>query len=130
MTTAATRTAPLHDPRLDPVSWRPGSSIDWRRLWGRALLLGNLVLAARYMWWLVQPGRAANVGLYALLLGAECFNLVQGAGFWWTLSRLGRARPVARGPADAPVDVLIPTYDEPIEIVEPTVAAARRIRSR
>jgi len=127
-TSATTRTTAVHDPRLDPVSWRPGSPVNWRRPWGRALLVLNVVLAARYVWWLVQPGRAANAGLYALLVGAEAFNLVQGAGFWWTLSRIGRPRPVARGPADAPVDVLIPTYDEPVEIVEPTVAAACRIR--
>jgi cellulose synthase (UDP-forming) len=125
---ATTRAEPIHDPRLDPVSWRPGSPFNWRRPWGRALLVLNVVLAARYIWWLLQPGRAANVGLYALLVGAEAFNLLQGAGFWWTLSRLGRPRPVARGPVDVPVDVLIPTYDEPVEIVEPTVAAARRIR--
>src|SRR5262245_16875851 len=118
----------VQDPRLDPVSWRPGSPVNWRRPWGRALLVLNLVLAVRYLWWLFQPGRAANLGLYGLLVGAELFNLVQGAGFWWTLSRLGRPRPVLRGPAEAPVDVLIPTYDEPVEIVEPTVAAACRIR--
>jgi cellulose synthase (UDP-forming) len=128
MTTTGTGTAPIHDPRLDRVTWRPGSPFNWRRPWGRALLVLNVVLAVRYMWWLLQPGRAANLGLYALLVGAEAFNLLQGAGFWWTLSRLGRPRPIARGPADAPVDVLIPTYDEPVEIVEPTVAAARRIR--
>jgi cellulose synthase (UDP-forming) len=124
----ATSTTLRTDPRLDPVAWRPGSPVNWRAPWGRALLILNLVLALRYMWWLLQPGRAAQPALYALLVGAEVFNLAQGTGFWWTLSRLGRRRPVRQGPADQPVDVLIPTYDEPVEIVEPTVAAARRIR--
>ena len=118
------------DPRLDPVDWRPGSPVAWRRPWGRALLLLDVVLALRYLWWLLQPGRAAQPLLYAMLVAAEGFNLVQGAGFWWTISRLGpgaRRRP-ARNPVPGAVDVLIPTYDEPIEIVEPTVAAATRLR--
>jgi cellulose synthase (UDP-forming) len=103
----------------------------------------NLALAARYMWWLLAPGRPEQPVLYGLLVAAETFNLVQGLGFWWTLSHVaGRRRrrggpvPIAdpagsgggasrasAGPAAA-VDVFIPTYDEPTAVVGPTVAAA------
>jgi cellulose synthase (UDP-forming) len=116
------------DWRLAAPDWQPGSSLNWRGVLGRLLLVANVVLAVRYMAWLLEPGRSSQAGLYALLVGAEAFNLLQGLGFWWTISGVGPRPPVARGPAQAPVDVLIPTYDESVEIVEPTVAAACRIR--
>jgi len=119
------------DPRLGEPDWQPGGGIDWRGLGGRLLLVANVALAARYVIWLLQPGRPANLGLFVLLVGAEMFNLVQGAGFWWTVSRIRPRRGAApRLAVEVPVDVLIPTYDEPVEIVEPTVAAACRMRGR
>jgi cellulose synthase (UDP-forming) len=67
--------------------------------------------------------------LYGLLVAAELFNLVQAAGFWWTCWH-GRDRgpaPPWSGPRPA-VDVLIPVYNEPIDVVAPTVAAAVSLR--
>jgi cellulose synthase (UDP-forming) len=90
----------------------------------RVLLVANLVLAARYFWWLLQPGRPAYGILFGLLILAELFNLFQGVGFWWTVSRLhARPRVEPRRARDA-VDVFIPTVNEPLDVVEPTVAAA------
>jgi cellulose synthase (UDP-forming) len=120
----------VHDPRLAEPDWQPGGGLDWRSAAGRLLLVANVVFAVRYMSWLLEPGRSANVALYALLVGAEVFNLVQGVGFWWTVSRIRRPEAAPRVRVDVAVDVLIPTYDEPVEIVEPTVAAACRIRGR
>lgn len=117
------------DPRLRPPGWQPGGGIVWSGLLGRLLLAVAAVLAVRYIVWLLQPGRSAQLGLYGLLVAAELYNLLQGVGFWSTLWRIGpvRGRPetphAPAVPATA-VDVLIPTYDEPVEIVEPTVAAA------
>jgi cellulose synthase (UDP-forming) len=79
---------------------------------------------------LLEPGRMGSPILYTILIAAEVFNLVQAVGFWWTASRQ-RARPALRladgGPPPA-VDVLVPTYDEPVDVVEPTIAAAVRMR--
>ena len=89
-----------------------------------------LPLALFYFGWLLQPGRIGNPLLYAALVVAELFNLLQAFGFWWTCSNQ-RGRPPLRrrvGGNPVEVDVFIPTYDEPVEIVEPTVAAARRMR--
>jgi len=64
-----------------------------------------------------------------MLVAAEAYNMVQGAGFWWTVWRL--RPPPARRPVrePIPVDVLIPVYNEPVEVVEPTVRAATMMRS-
>jgi cellulose synthase (UDP-forming) len=117
------------DPRLDPVTWDAAATHKSGR---RVLMLVNLVLAVWYFGWLLHPSRVGNPVLYGLLMVAEVFNLVQAAGFWWTVRR-GRKRrsPTApprawNGPPPA-VDILIPVYNEPVDVVEPTVASAVRL---
>jgi len=110
--------------------WDARDGLDRRRRVLRLLLVANVVLAVRYAWWLLDPDRPAQLGLYLLLIAAEGFNLLQGMGFWWTMAHLRPRdrRPVPAGGIDAAVDVFIPTYDEPVGIVEPTVAAAVAMR--
>jgi cellulose synthase (UDP-forming) len=117
------------DPRLLPPRW-DGRAGRRAALRVRLLVLVAVPLAVYYFSWLLAPGRVGTPILYALLLAAEVFNLVQAVGFWWTASRQ-RARPALRladGGPPPEVDVLVPTYDEPVEIVEPTIAAATRLR--
>jgi cellulose synthase (UDP-forming) len=119
----------MTDVRLQTPQWqaRP-TKRDRTRL---RLLAGVAVpLALLYFVWLLQPERIGHPVLYGVLIAAEVFNVVQAAGFWWTCSRM-RARPelALEDGGDPPeVDVLIPTYDEPVSIVEPTVAAAAALR--
>jgi cellulose synthase (UDP-forming) len=94
-----------------------------------AILVGaNVLLAVWYFSWLLSPTHIGTPWLYGLLVAAEMFNLVQAAGFWWTV-RAERPIPLApRWVGDlAHVDVLIPTYNEPLDVVEPTVLAATRL---
>lgn len=115
------------DPRLRPVEWAPTLPSRGRLYATRLLVLCNLVFATRYLIWLFHPGRSAQVVLYGLLVGAEAYNLLQGIGFWWTISHL-RHREVRTGTdVNTAVDVFIPTYNEPLEVVEPTVVAAMRL---
>jgi cellulose synthase (UDP-forming) len=116
------------DPRLLPAHWSaatPGRRHRMRLRFGIALALP---LAMFYFAWLLDPARIGNPLLYALLIAAELFNLLQAIGFWWTCAS-ERSRPPLGLANECPdVDVLIPTYDEPADIVEPTVAAAKRMR--
>ena len=117
----------MTDPRLEKPRWnaRPGPG-DRRRM---RLMLGVAIpLALFYFAWLLNPARIGNPLLYALLVSAELFNLIQAFGFWWTCSHQRGRPPLPRQTGESPdVDVFIPTYDEPVEIVEPTVAAATRM---
>jgi cellulose synthase (UDP-forming) len=116
------------DPRLVPARWSaatPGRSHRRRLRAGVALCL-PLVLF--YFAWLLDPARIGNPFLYALLIGAELFNLMQAIGFWWTCASERSRPPLGLAGEQPDVDVLIPTYDEPVDIVEPTVAAAARMR--
>ena len=116
------------DPRLRRPDWDPRHGLARRARLVRVLVLVDVVVAVRYAAWLLEPGRSANPWLYALLIGAELFNMVQAVGFWWTVSRIKARRPQSKLPPPAAVDVFIPTYNEPIEIVEPTVRAATALR--
>ncbi|HEU4657132.1 MAG TPA: glycosyltransferase [Capillimicrobium sp.] len=117
------------DPRTTPPTWDAQGSrgLTWKV---RMLALVALPLGAFYLTWLAQPERIGHPVLFALLLAAELFNFVQAAGFWWTCSRQRCRTPLrlAGGGAPPEVDVLIPVYDEPVGVVEPTVAAAARLR--
>jgi len=114
---------------MTPTRWSPltGAAATRRRL---RLLIGlNVLLSVWYFHWLLAPQRIGNPVLYGLLVVAEIFNVVQAAGFWWTALRAGRDEgAVAPIRDDLPrVDVLIPTYGEPVPIVETTVRAATQM---
>ncbi|HEX4751682.1 MAG TPA: glycosyltransferase [Solirubrobacterales bacterium] len=115
---------PRTDPRLLPPDWSPDPAPS-RRL--RLLALAMIPLSLWYFGWLLQPDRVGVPALFGLLIAAELFNFAQATGFWWTVTRRDRRPPLpALRPGGAPplVDVLIPTYDEPPAVLEPTVRAA------
>jgi cellulose synthase (UDP-forming) len=117
------------DPRLLPPKWRTPK--EWRvvRRKLRLLIPLNVVLALWYFEWLLRPARIGNPVLFGLLATAEIFNLVQAAGFWWTTWHAHDRTPAPLWPGALPeVDVLIPVYNEPLDVVAPTVAAATQIR--
>lgn len=121
------------DPRLDEPTWSPAEHGG-----PRALLLAvvGTTAAGAYLWWLLQPDRVGNPVLYSVLVVVEIFNVAQAIGFWTTASRgyLRRRRTRRRAPTEptsptltvyAPVDVFVPVYDEPLDVVAPTLAAAQ-----
>lgn len=118
---------PTTDQRLGEPTWTAASP-PWP-VRARSVLvgIGGVLAAAAYLSWLLRPERVGHPILFALLVVAELFNVVQALGFWWTCARSGdrRHRPHSGLPE---VDVLIPVYGEPVEVVEPTVRAARALR--
>lgn len=115
------------DPRLGQVHW-PIPSVRAARRRSLIMAVVCLPLAVWYLSWLLQGRRVGEPVLFGLLVAAEAFNLFQALGFWWTCSRqrLRGGRPITGEPPA--VDVLIPVYDEPLEVVEPTLAAANELR--
>lgn len=115
--------------RMDTPRWtaRPAPG-DRRRM--RLMMCVALPLALFYFAWLLDPSRIGDPWLYGLLVAAEIFNVLQALGFWWTVSVQRGRPPLRRGVGGDPVvvDVFIPTYDEPVEVVELTVAAACLMR--
>src|ERR1700759_3471677 len=127
VTERRTTPPPSLDPRLDPVTWKMPSERSARR---RAIVMAGLCLplAIWYLAWLLQGQRVGNPALFGLLIAAEAFNLFQAIGFGgtWGPPRPGSGR--RRTTPDLRVDVMIPVSAEPVEVVEPTLAAARGLR--
>jgi cellulose synthase (UDP-forming) len=98
---------------------------------GIIMMVFSVVASSRYIWWRLTQTTDLNPGfewfLGVGLLVAECYT--------WIIMVLGyfqNARPLRRRPAPLPsdralwptVDVFIPTYNESLTVVKPTVLAA------
>ncbi|HET8977325.1 MAG TPA: glycosyltransferase [Solirubrobacteraceae bacterium] len=112
----------LRRPQWDPL---PGGMPVRTRV--RLAALIGLPLVAWYLSWLLDPVRIGQPVLYGLLVVSELLNVIQAVGFWWTCA-FERVRTPRAPTQPVAVDVLIPRYDEPPEIVELTVAAAAGLR--
>lgn len=122
----------IDDVRLRAPGWQPRPPTRAQRVRVVALGLCSTLGVLVYFHWLLRPDRVGNPLLFGLLAVAELFNALQAIGFWWTCALSWRRRTSDRRlapPGRLPtVDVLIPTYSEPVEIVEATVAAAVGLR--
>lgn len=112
-----------------------GSAMVMRRMPGNlatlALVSFSLIATGRYVWWrLTQTLEFNSTAEYLLGLG-----LVAAEAYTWLIMVLGyfqNAWPLKRQPQPLPadtslwptVDVYIPTYNEPLKVVKPTVFAA------
>jgi cellulose synthase (UDP-forming) len=98
---------------------------------GIIMIVLSIVASSRYVWWRLTQTMDLNPGLESFfgfgLLAAECYT--------WVIMILGyvqNARPLRRKAVPLPldrslwptVDVFIPSYNEPLEVVKPTVFAA------
>lgn len=98
---------------------------------GVIMITFSLIASSRYIWWrftntLAFDSRIEMVLGYGLL-AAECFTWIN-----MVMGYIQNARPLRRKPVPLPddrslwpsVDVYIPTYNEPLSVVKPTVLAA------
>ena len=115
------------DVRLKKVTWAPVPANVSVRTRVRIMALLGLPLAVWYFGWLLNPDRIGNPILYGILIAAELFNLTQAFGFWWTCANERVRKPKAPSERVA-VDVFVPVYKEPVDIVDLTVAAAAGLR--
>lgn len=99
------------------------------------MILFSLLATSRYVWWRVSETLPAGGSLLEWLLGV---GLLAAEMYAWLILLLGYIqnawpldRPVTRLPDDPRewpvVDVFVPTYNEPLHVVKPTVLAALSI---
>jgi cellulose synthase (UDP-forming) len=114
--------------------WR-GSELPRResarqRLFTRFVALVMVIVTVIYLVWRVVF--TIDPGSYLLgipLWIAEVWAFLSSLLYMFTLWDLDSNEvPVARFDGDSPVTVLIPTYNEPIEVVLPVIAAAKNMR--
>ena len=98
---------------------------------GIIMIVFSIIASSRYIWWRLTQTMDLNTGFEeffaAGLLAAECYT--------WIIMVLGyvqNARPLRRKTAPLPadralwptVDIFVPSYNESLEVVKPTVFAA------
>jgi len=90
----------------------------------------SAVSALIYLKWLYFDSRPDNVVLFGLLIAAETFNIIQAAGFWYTISMQKWTEPPLAdfSASHDTVDIFITVCGEPYEIVERTLLGAMAIR--
>jgi cellulose synthase (UDP-forming) len=115
------------DVRLRKLAWEPMPRNVSVRTRTRIMVALGLPAAAWYFTWLLNPERIGDPTLYVILIVAELFNFSQALGFWWTCSH-EKVRPRKAPSTWQAVDVFVPVYKEPPEIVDLTVAAAKGLR--
>jgi cellulose synthase (UDP-forming) len=101
---------------------------------GILMIVFSVVASSRYIWWRLTQTMALNSTVESVfgagLLAAECYT--------WIIMILGylqNARPLRRKPTPLPldrgswpsVDIFIPSYNESLSVVKPTVLAALSI---
>ncbi len=91
--------------------------------------LGSTVALVLYFSWLLRPDRVGNPVLFAVLVAAELFNVVQALGFWWTClagrrRRAGRVAATGRRPSTSTCSSR-PTASRSRSSRRPSAAAAR-----
>ncbi|HLM27797.1 MAG TPA: cellulose synthase catalytic subunit, partial [Thermoleophilaceae bacterium] len=115
------------DVRLRKLAWEPMPRSVSVRTRVRIMAALGLPAAAWYFVWLLNPERIGDPTLYVILIVAELFNFSQALGFWWTCAN-EKVRE-RKAPSEwLAVDVFVPVYKEPPEIVDLTVAAAKGLR--
>lgn len=97
-----------------------------RQLLGLLIALGVVCSAFYFSWWLEAERLASPVlaGAFALALA---YVAVQVYAPWYVYASIAPAA-AQRPPAGLSVDVLVPVFDEPFDLIEQTLRAALAIR--
>jgi len=105
---------------------RPEASARRRRLMAAAVAAGAVASVFYFSWWL-EDGRLADPGLVVALGAALVYIFVQIYCAWFVYLHIDEPVAIAAPPGLA-VDVFVPVYDEPGELVARSLAAAVAMR--
>jgi cellulose synthase (UDP-forming) len=94
-----------------------------------------IILAVRYIWWRFEFSMPVHQNIWQqtwawFFFGVETTSLISGIFVLFFMSRRESKRRYVKAPpelADAPVDVFIATYNEPLPILERTIVGAKSI---
>ncbi len=96
-------------------------------------MLSSMV-SMRYLYWrateTLSEGSLADELMGLALLGAELFTVIVLVAGYFQTGVIRRSRPVELDPTDTDlptVDIFIPTYNEPVEVVRPTILGAMAV---
>lgn len=96
----------------------------------KGLAIVSAILGVVYLYWLFFEAVPETWPLFVLLVIAEVFNMIQAAGFWYTIADQRFAEPPIPDfdHSAETVDIYITVYGEPLAVVEATLRGALDIR--
>jgi hypothetical protein len=95
----------------------------------RALLVAACLGMAWWVVWIFDPHNLAGPGVFAVVVAGQAMDLVAVLGFWdavWPQP----LRPLPCGAVAGRAAILVLAGDQPIDVVERTLQAARQVRRR
>ncbi|MBW3661529.1 MAG: glycosyltransferase [Actinobacteria bacterium] len=93
------------------------------RFGARLLILLNVLFTAAYLGWWSVGGHVGNPWLFVALAVAEAFTVGHLVGLWQSIWKAGVELPPP-GETWFSIDVFVPTYGEPLDVLRRTVTAA------
>ncbi|MDP8960959.1 MAG: glycosyltransferase, partial [Actinomycetota bacterium] len=119
---------PRHGPDATTTQEQPTSSMVREEPWpgrfgARLLVLLNLLFTAGYLGWWSVGGHVGNPVLFVVLATAESFTILHLVGLWQSIWKGGVELPPP-GRTWFSIDVFIPTYGEPLDVLRRTIVAA------
>lgn len=82
-----------------------------------------------YLWWRATATLNPHAPFFSwVLLGAETFGVISYLLFAWMTQNISPNRSYTRPPAGLTVDILVPTYNEDLDILEATMVGCRKIK--
>ncbi len=88
----------------------------------QALMILGVLSAIYYLAWWFEQGRIYRLDLFVLFMLAVIYTVAQVFSAWYIFLHAKHV-PSREAPAGLSVDVLVPTYDEPLWLVEHMLAA-------
>lgn len=93
------------------------------------LLVINLTVSLIYISWWFVPSHMGQLWLYGLLFVGELYHLIMAWTFWFTMWPSEQKRSLSGSSSYQPVvDIFIPVVNEPLDVIQRTVVAAKDIR--
>lgn len=93
------------------------------RFGARILVIANIFFTMAYVGWWSVGGNVGNPMLFVLLLAAEAFTVSHLTGLWQSIWKAGVDLPPP-GQTGFTIDVFIPTFGEPLDVLRRTIHAA------
>jgi len=95
----------------------------------RIISVASIIYFLYYLWWRATATLNPQALFFSwVLLGAEAFGVISYMLFAWMTQNVSSNREYRRPSAGLTVDILVPTYNESLDILEATMIGCRKIR--
>ena len=115
-----------YQPRIS-VSRQMHEKFQRRKIWRRSMAISYIILLCAYLFWRFTIINPESLSLSITYYTTECIGFILGLKAIFNSWNYNHRDPLP-APADLKVDILLPVYKEPLDIIRRTAMAAKNIR--